>query len=241
MDRDYGTRYSELYHHHWWWRAREEFLVRLLRRHVGASETRRILDFGCGDGLFFPALTEFGDPYGIEPDAELLDPSGPWRNRIDTSPMTPDPEQASRYHLVLALDVLEHIEEPRPVVEEIARRLEPGGWFIATVPAFQSLWTTHDDLNHHVRRYRLGELEALIEGSGLQIVRSLYLFGWVAIAKWLVARAEAVASRPPRAPRIPPKPVNQAALGFSRLEQRLHSVVPLPFGSTALVVSRLGL
>ncbi|MCE9601294.1 MAG: class I SAM-dependent methyltransferase [Gemmatimonadetes bacterium] len=247
MDEGYGARYAELYRAHWWWRAREEALDRLLRRLLGAGRGSgvagdgrdgELLDFGCGDGLFFPVLERYGTPHGIEPDARLLDPAGPWRSRISTDPLVPDPKEAGRYRLIVALDVLEHIDDPRPVVSELARRLAPGGWFVATVPAFQSLWTAHDDLNHHVRRYRLAELEALLSEPGLEIVESRYFFSWLAILKWIVARVERVVRPEPKPPAVPFGPFNAAALAVSRIEQRLLGDSHPPFGSSALVVAR---
>ena len=247
MDERYGARYAELYRTHWWWRAREELLDRLLQRLLGggsegasrgAGRESELLDFGCGDGLFFPVLERYGTPHGIEPDARLLDPAGPWRDRISTDPLTPEPAETGRYRLIVALDVLEHIDEPRPVVKELARRLAPGGWFVATVPAFQSLWTAHDDLNHHVRRYRMTELEALVRESGLEIVESRYFFAWLAILKWGVSRVERLMRPTPKPPTVPFGPFNAAALALSRIEQRLLATSHPPFGSSALVVAR---
>ena len=238
MDESYGARYAELYRAHWWWRAREELLDRLLQRLLGAGREGDLLDFGCGDGLFFPVLERYGSARGIEPDARLLDASGPWRDRISTDALRVDESETGRYRLVVALDVLEHIDDPRPVVKELARRLAPGGWFVATVPAFQSLWTAHDDLNHHVRRYRLSELEALVGESGLEIVESRYFFSWLAILKWVVARIERVVRPAPTPPAVPFGPLNAAALALSRIEQRLLGDAHPPFGSSALVVAR---
>jgi len=238
MDADYGAEYAALYHQHWWWRSREEYLVRLLERTLGKERSGDILDFGCGDGLFFPALSRFGVPHGIEPDTKLLDPQGPWRRSISTEPLTRDDSQASRYRLVLALDVLEHIAEPAPIVGELARRMQPGGWFIATVPAFMSLWTTHDDINHHKQRYRLAELEALVRADGLEVIESRYFFTWVAIAKWFVTRAERIVRRKPQSPRVPAAPLNAMLLSVSRAEHALLRAIKPPFGSSAIVIAR---
>lgn len=240
MDPGYGAQYARLYREHWWWRAREEYLVRLLDHTLGAGANGDVLDFGCGDGLFFPALSRFGVPHGIEPDASLLDTAGPWRPSISTEPLQCDEKETSRYRLIVALDVLEHIAEPAPIVHELARRLLPGGWFVATVPAFQSLWTAHDDLNHHVRRYRLAELEALVRDAGLEVVESRYLFSWVAIAKWMVARIERVVRRAPKSPTVPAAPVNATLLALSRLEHAVLAGMRPPFGSSAIVVARRG-
>jgi SAM-dependent methyltransferase len=239
MDPQYGAAYAELYRRHWWWRAREEFLVRTLRRELRGLSAGPVLDFGCGNGLFFDALQEFGDPFGVEPELALLDPSGSWRPRISSDFVLGAPGEQARYGLVLALDVLEHIEHPAPVVRELARRLRPGGLFVATVPAFMALWTQHDDVNHHVTRYHRSELIGLIRQCGLEVQRASYFFGALAMAKWCVARAEGLLPRrQPRVPRVPVPVINRLALAAVRLEQRLTGDRALPFGSSLLLVAR---
>ena len=238
MDPGYRARYARLYREHWWWRAREEYLARLLDRVVGPGGGGEIFDFGCGDGLFFPVLKRYGEPRGIEYDDALLDPAGPWRDRISTGALVDDPDEHGRYGLIVALDVLEHIEDPVPVMATLRARLRAGGVLIATVPAFPSLWTTHDDLNHHVRRYRVRELEELARGSGLEILESRYLFAWLAPVKWLVAQKERVVRPAVRSPEVPAAALNALVLALARLEQRLLGDAHPPFGSSAIVVAR---
>ena len=61
MDPEYGLAYRELYRRHWWWRAREELIVRTLRSlRPPAAGRGTTLDVGCGDGLLFDRLAEFG-------------------------------------------------------------------------------------------------------------------------------------------------------------------------------------
>lgn len=238
MDRSYGERYARLYHDHWWWRAREEFLVRLLDAEVGPGDADQVLDFGCGDGLFLDRLARYGEPRGIETDERLLRPDGPWRTRISTAPLAIDPSEHGRYGLIVALDVLEHIPDPEPVMAELARRLRPGGLFVATVPAFQQLWTTHDVLNEHQRRYTTDEIAALVRASGLVVTDTRYFFVWLAGLKCGVRLKERLFSSPPRAPEVPWGPWNAFLLGAARLEQRLIRDARPPFGSSALVVAR---
>ena len=71
----------------------------------------RILDVGCGDGLFFDRLAEFGDVEGVEADGELVNPQGPFRERIRIAQFDTDFRTPVFYSLVLMLDVLEHFEE----------------------------------------------------------------------------------------------------------------------------------
>lgn len=237
MDPEYGARYATLYRRHWWWRAREELLQRTLDAVVGKGGAGKCLDFGCGDGVFFPVLERYGEPYGIEPDVRLLDPNGPWRSRISTDMLRFEESETARYGLIVALDVLEHIADPLPVMQELVRRLRPGGWFVATVPAFQSLWTTHDDINHHERRYTAADFGALMRDAGLRVVDSRYFFTWLALAKWPLARIESLVKREPKPAGLPPAPINSAVLALSRLEQALVGKAHPWFGSSLLAIS----
>ncbi len=240
MDPRYGAQYARLYREHWWWRAREEYLSRLLDRLIGPRGVGETFDFGCGDGLFFPILQRYGTerPRGLEYDASLLDPAGPWFDRITAGALVDDPAERGRYGLIVALDVLEHLEQPEAALAILRRRLRSGGWFVATVPAFDALWTAHDDVNHHVRRYRLHEVEALIAGAGFTIVESRYFFVWLAMIKWLVARVEQLFAPRAAPPKVPPAAINACALALSRFEQRLLSDRHPGFGSSAIVVAR---
>ena len=83
MESSYGAQYARLYREHWWWRAREAVLLDMLRS-LRVQPHSAILDVGCGDAVSFAALSEFGTVRGIEVDEDLLDPSGPFRDRIST-------------------------------------------------------------------------------------------------------------------------------------------------------------
>ncbi|MDB4883866.1 MAG: methyltransferase family protein, partial [Gemmatimonadetes bacterium] len=202
---------------------------------------RSVLDVGCGDGLFFDRLAALDGVElveGVEPAAALVSPGGPHRNQIHVVPFDASFEPGRRYSLVLMLDVLEHLEDPVGALRHALALLEPGGAFVATVPAFMALWTQHDELNHHFTRYDKRSFGALADAAGLQIEEARYFFRWTAAAK-LVARArEALVSSEPTLPTVPASPINRALYFISRLEEKLLGAVPLPFGSSLLVVGR---
>ena len=118
------------------------------------------------------------------------------------------------------------------------RRLRPGGLFVATVPAFQSLWTGHDDVNHHVRRYTRVELESLVSENGLAVEHSRYFFVWLAVLKWIVVRKERLLGAATEPATVPWGPVNAATHALCRAEQFLLGDSPTPFGSSVLIVAR---
>jgi SAM-dependent methyltransferase len=111
LERDYARQYRDLYTRHWWWCAREEAILRVIHRRFSPNANLRILDVGCGDGLFFSRLAQFGEVEGVEPDGELVDPQGPYRARIRIASFDTNFCPREPYSLVLMLDVLEHLDK----------------------------------------------------------------------------------------------------------------------------------
>jgi len=77
------------------------------------------------------------------------------------------PFRDGSFDAVLALEILEHVEEDEEMLGEIGRILRPGGIAVISVPLHMSLWSAVDDHCHHVRRYEPGELVGRIERAGL--------------------------------------------------------------------------
>jgi SAM-dependent methyltransferase len=239
MDSEYGARYRELFERHWWWRARERVILDALRRHRPASGWRAVLDVGCGDGLFFDTLAALDGVTlveGVEPAAALVSPGGAHRERIHVVPFDTGFQPGRRYSLVLMLDVLEHLPDPAAALAHAVSLLEPGGVFLATVPAFMALWTRHDELNHHYTRYTSRGFAELAEAAGLRVDETRYFFHWTAAAKLGTRLAELMSTGAPESPRVPPEPLNKALYYLSRLEERLLGRLRVPVGSSLLVV-----
>ncbi len=238
MDPTYGARYAELHARHWWWRAREAVVVKELDRLRPPGGWRRALDVGCGDGLFFDVLRRYAaEVEGVEPDRALVSAERAAEGRIHVRPFDREFRPGRRYDLMLFLDVLEHIPDAEGAVAHAADLLEPGGVVLVTVPAFRHLWTTHDDLNHHVTRYSRSSLARLLSGP-LALERSRYFFRWVHPAKVAQRAMEAVRHPRPSPPAVPPAPVNDALYGLSRVEEATLRHVPVPLGSSLLAVAR---
>ncbi len=163
-------RYQELYEleeRHWWFRSRRRFVWALMHR-AGISSPARVLDAGCGTGR---NLLEFG---GLAPEAEGVDFSeeavdfcrrrglaGVQRARLEELPF-PD----ARFDLLIATDVIEHLEDDRRALVELRRVATPGAHLVITVPAYRWLWSQHDESHHHRRRYTLRRLREAVSGAG---------------------------------------------------------------------------
>jgi 2-polyprenyl-3-methyl-5-hydroxy-6-metoxy-1,4-benzoquinol methylase len=108
----------------------------LILRHPVPSSELRILDVGSGDGLFFGKLAEFGDVDGVELSDGLVNPQGPFGERIQS--------------FVFMFDVLEHLNNPGEASRHAHSLLTPGGALLLTVRAFEILWTNHNTINQYL-------------------------------------------------------------------------------------------
>jgi 2-polyprenyl-3-methyl-5-hydroxy-6-metoxy-1,4-benzoquinol methylase len=233
---DYGARYRELYQQHWWWRARESIILDVLRQHQPPHGWNRILDVGCGDGLFFDQLLRFGDVEGVESDETLVSQSGPHRSRIHIGRFEEDLQLKTDFSLVLMLDVLEHLPDPASAIRYALHLLTSGGTLLITVPAFRFLWTNHDVLNQHVTRFTKRSFRNVAAKAGLEIEFEQYFFYWLFAAKTLERVVETMLRLPVKPPSVPAPPVNTTFYWLSRLENKTLGRLVLPFGSSLMVL-----
>ena len=231
---EYAAAYRDLYERHWWWRAREPMLIREIEGHRPAAGWGSILDVGCGDGLFFDQLVRFGQVWGVESDVTLVPADSRHRGRLHLGPFDSTFKPGRRFGLVLMLDVLEHLPDPVAALRKAADLLEPGGRVLITVPAFQVLWTSHDDLNHHFVRYRRRSLDPVVERAGLRMLSSRYCFQWLFPVKLGVRVLERVGAVSGNPATVPPEWLNRTLLALTRVEQETIGRLGLPFGSSLL-------
>ena len=143
---------------HWWYRGRRRIVVDVVAA-LPLPPQPQILDAGCGSGRNMVELSDFGTAVGLEPSrrgAEVARARGVGDvvvAGIDTMPF-----DDSRFDLITCLDVLEHIEDDRGALRQLRRVARPGAVLLVTVPAYPLLWSSHDELNRHCRRYTRAEL-----------------------------------------------------------------------------------
>ena len=237
MDADYAVAYARLYREHWWWRVREQILIGKIQDTLkGRASPARILDVGCGAGVLFEALEPFGEVEGIESDRLAIEQSGRWRARIHHGELDDTFNGRQPFDLILLLDVLEHLHHPDQVLRRATGLLSPGGCILATVPAFNWLWTSHDEINHHLKRYTASEVRALMQDAGLTILETQYLFQSLVLPKLLIRAKEVLTASGSGIPRIPSPRLNTLLQMWYRTEHAMAG--GLPFGSSVLAVAQ---
>jgi SAM-dependent methyltransferase len=183
---------------HWWFAGRRRLLTTLFRE-LRAQPHWRVLEVGSGTGANLPVLAALGVRLVVACDlsVEALSHGAPGRAvslaRADACRL---PFADGSFDVVLAADVIEHLDDDRQALEEFARVLRPGGHLILTVPAFPSLWGPQDIVAHHRRRYRRPRLLSLVVTTGIR-VRSCFYFNYLLFVPILVARKLLLALRVP--------------------------------------------
>jgi SAM-dependent methyltransferase len=169
--------YEQLYRledRHWWFRGRRAVIWAMLRR-AGLGAMPRILDAGCGTGRNLLEYGRLGTAIGIDPSPRAV---AFCRQRglrdVELGGLEALPFADGRFDLMLACDVLEHIDDDAGALRELRRVAAPGARLLATVPAYAWLWSPHDDSHHHRRRYTLAQLGDRIVGAGWTVRTATY-------------------------------------------------------------------
>ena len=161
---------------HWWYVGRR----RILEQFVGdalpsAAAAPRILDVGCGTGANLEMLTRHGEAQGLDASAQALAfCKDRGLRRVCRGVLESLPYRDASFHLVTALDVIEHLDDDLSALREMHRVLIPGGKALVFVPAFMFLWGRQDEVSEHRRRYRLPQLLSRAREAGFEVERATY-------------------------------------------------------------------
>ena len=241
MERVVFDRMAELDQTHWWYVGRRQILADIVSRVVLLPTNAKILEIGCGTGHNFAMLSQFGQIDGIEIDDTAREIASQRLGRPVGFARLPQLEGIAdeSYDLIALLDVLEHVSGDEEALNAIAKKLKPNGRLLLTVPANRWMWSAHDRIHHHFRRYNRRDLESVIGRTGLRVVMlshfNTILFPFAAAVRFfgrLTGRNEADDTQPAG-------PINVLLTRLFGFERHLVARVPLPFGvSLVAVLSR---
>src|SRR5438445_10100628 len=211
MERDYELQTHRAEDRHWWYRGRRQVLERVIAA-LRLAPAARILDAGCGSGRNMVELSRRGTVTGVEvSDTGAGLARARHAGEVISGSVLQMPFASASFDLAVCLDVLEHLEDDLAALRELRRVVAPGGSLLVTVPAYQWLWSGHDEVNHHHRRYTRRSLQRVAERAGWQQVRTTYfnsLLLPVAIMLRLLDRVNTKTTESSLDLWVPPEPLN---------------------------------
>lgn len=181
-----------------------------LRRLERYATKGRLLDIGCSTGLFLEGAVQRGWPAeGLEYSADSAEEARTKRGlNVRTGALQRGLYEPGSFHVITLWDVIEHVPDPRSVLQMASELLAPGGTLIVKTPNCDGLYPRlsltlagrlgfwgHADPPGHLYQFSVGTLSSLVEPTGLSItdvehgrIPLEYSFGkpsgWFRSAKW---------------------------------------------------------
>jgi len=244
MDPTYENKRRRLESGYWLFRARRELIFTLLRR-SGVHPDSKILDAGCGGGLLIRFLQRkgFKNVSGIDTSKMMVNLC---RERglmnVSRQDCIATAFSDERFDLIIAADVLEHLENDVDVLREWERILKKNGRLIITVPAFKFLWSSHDEVCHHYRRYSKSALIHLLKKADFSVDRISFWNFTLFFPVYLMRVLQGWFSRDKAEPtdqlyELNPF-INNLLVQLLRIENQLLSWINFPVGISICAVAR---
>ncbi|MCB2155784.1 class I SAM-dependent methyltransferase [bacterium] len=238
----------ELEGSYWWFQGRLRLIQAVLDRYLPEPpRPGRVLDVGCGTGLMLQTVASW-KPIGLDFSQLALKFC---RDRgienLALADVVHLPFETGSLDLILALDMMEHVERDDLLIREFNRVLRPGGYLMATVPAHEELWSDHDIALHHFRRYSHKSLRKLLASGGFRPVKYSFaiffvhpiIIGFRRLQRWWQRSTGVREARRPKTHLIPlPRPANTFLRKLLHLEARMIRHIDLPAGTSLITLAR---
>jgi SAM-dependent methyltransferase len=229
---------------YWWFVARRKLVLSLMQRAVKTPGKVAVLDIGCGTGAMLRDLQVFGSPVGIDhADESLQFCRSRGLNRLAQCNAENLGLKSGSFDLVISLDVLEHLEDDAAGIRECFRVCREGGALVLTVPAYDFLWSEHDEALGHKRRYSARELKAKLKAAGFRVEEMSYiitfLFFPIAVFRFL-QNVLKPSTRPQTRYIVLPPLLNRLLIFSLGIETRLIQWMSMPAGVSLVCVARKG-
>lgn len=227
---------------YFWFLARNEILKKIIKTQTSITKGDKVIDIGCGTGGFAKVLEYEGYDVTCLDTQELAIEYckkrgiknlhlGDIKSYLET--------HNGRFKAAFMLDVIEHIPDDQDVVNDVYKILDEDAYFIAAVPAYQWLWSKHDEIHMHYRRYNISNFIPLFKNAGFKIEYVSYFNSFLfppAVLKRFVDKLTKNESN---------KPVDEVSSFINKLffkifkfEQNFLGKIKFPFGLSILLIAR---
>lgn len=239
MEATFEKTYHEIETEHFWFKSRRRYIRQLLKN---SPKDFKILDIGCSSGILLNELIEDGfkreNLYGIDVSEKAI--ANCKQNGIQNA-FIMDAQEITlqeKFDVIIASDCLEHLQEDDKALKNWYNLLKEDGAIFVFVPAFMSLWSQHDEVNLHYRRYTLLQLKQKMQASGFKIKKSSYWNFFLFVPIWLVRQIGKLQKRKENTGDLNGIPAtNSILLGLISFENKLLKKVSFPFGVSAFCIA----
>lgn len=232
---------------YWWYVGRIHIVkaqLKKVQQELGSDKKLRILNVGSGTGGTIPMLQEFGEVFNVDVSDQalgMLKEQGIKNlHKITDSKL---PFKDSYFDIAIAMDVLEHIKDDSEALNEWSRVIKQSGRLVLTVPAYQWLWSEHDESLHHFRRYTASNLHRLFNQANFRVRKRSYMimfsFPLVVGYRFLASIFKKSKNDDKSTSHVKvPKIVNQLFIELLKIESFMLKYLSLPFGTSILMIGR---
>ncbi len=172
----YINEYLKMQEENWWFVSRNSIILNLIKKYKSKDKKLKILDVGCACGnlLFYLREKGFENLYGIDYNKKLIENIDFKDIKVTEGDAQKTDFEENFFDVIVSSDSLEHMDDDLAVLKEMKRILNKDGILIVFVPAFNFLWSYHDVINQHKRRYNLRDLYKKVETAGFYVKKISY-------------------------------------------------------------------
>jgi SAM-dependent methyltransferase len=242
MDPAFTQQYETFEQRHWWFVARRPIIHDLLNRFARQGSSSRWLDIGCGTGVLLKSFDGFSEKIGAEMDQASVARAREQGLVVRLTGVDWNFSDLGKFDCITLCDVLEHIEYEQPAIAAVRSALNDNGILLITVPALMSLWSDHDVVNHHFRRYTRRTLMERFPTDQWEVLKTSYFCSFLFPPVWLVRKLKGLLRKQTNPPQHDLKfgnpLIDRILLNIFRMERSLLRHGSLPIGSSLLLVLR---